>query len=75
MPLGSAKGELIGWSNAHERIGVVMASRVVLQVGLKSNGTMDLISIGEAAHKLGLNASALRYYEERGLVRPAARSG
>lgn len=36
---------------------------------------MDLIPIGEAARKLGINASALRYYEERGLVRPAARHG
>jgi DNA-binding transcriptional MerR regulator len=36
---------------------------------------MDLIPIGEAARKLGLNTSALRYYEERGLVRPAARRG
>ncbi|QFY13366.1 MerR family transcriptional regulator [Nonomuraea phyllanthi] len=34
---------------------------------------MELISIGEAARRLDLNASALRYYEERGLVRPAAR--
>ncbi|MFI6737561.1 MerR family transcriptional regulator [Nonomuraea sp. NPDC050451] len=34
---------------------------------------MELISIGEAARRLGLNTSALRYYEERGLVRPAAR--
>ncbi|MQA86417.1 MAG: MerR family transcriptional regulator [Streptosporangiales bacterium] len=36
---------------------------------------MDLISIGEAARKLGVNASALRYYEERGLVRPYTRRG
>lgn len=36
---------------------------------------MDLISIGEAARKLGLAPSALRYYDERGLVRPAARHG
>ncbi|MEV4113447.1 MerR family transcriptional regulator [Nonomuraea sp. NPDC049695] len=34
---------------------------------------MELIPIGEAARRLHLNASALRYYEERGLVRPAAR--
>ncbi|MEO3806761.1 MerR family transcriptional regulator [Nonomuraea sp. B1E8] len=34
---------------------------------------MDLISIGEAARVLGMNASALRYYEERGLVVPVAR--
>ena len=36
---------------------------------------MDLIPIGEAARMLGANASALRYYEERGLVRPTARRG
>lgn len=34
---------------------------------------MDLISIGEAAARLGMNPSALRYYDERGLVRPQAR--
>lgn len=32
-----------------------------------------LITIGEAAKRLGLNASTLRYYEDRGLVRPAGR--
>jgi DNA-binding transcriptional MerR regulator len=36
---------------------------------------VDLIPIGEAARKLGVNASALRYYDERGLLRPAARRG
>jgi DNA-binding transcriptional MerR regulator len=36
---------------------------------------VELLSIGEAAGKLGLNASALRYYEERGLVRPVTRRG
>jgi DNA-binding transcriptional MerR regulator len=34
---------------------------------------MSLVSIGEAARRLGLNASALRYYEERGLVQPTSR--
>ncbi|MFJ5779084.1 MerR family transcriptional regulator [Streptomyces sp. NPDC093094] len=34
---------------------------------------MELIGIGEAARKLGVNASTLRYYEDRGLVRPAVR--
>src|ERR1700759_3905262 len=33
----------------------------------------DPIPIEEAARRLGLRASAIRYYEERGLVRPAAR--
>jgi DNA-binding transcriptional MerR regulator len=32
-----------------------------------------LISIGQAARRLGVKPSALRYYDERGLVRPAAR--
>ncbi|MGW1680585.1 MerR family transcriptional regulator [Saccharopolyspora sp. NPDC002376] len=34
---------------------------------------MDLIPIGEAAERLGVRTSTLRYYEERGLVRPAGR--
>ncbi|KIH96596.1 MerR family transcriptional regulator [Streptomonospora alba] len=34
---------------------------------------MELIPIGEAAGRLGIRASALRYYEERGLVEPTAR--
>lgn len=34
----------------------------------------DLVPIGEAARRLGVATSALRYYDERGLVRPAARS-
>lgn len=36
---------------------------------------MDLIPIGEAAARLGLNSSALRYYDERGLVPAHARQG
>ncbi|WP_024802826.1 MerR family transcriptional regulator [Nocardia sp. BMG51109] len=36
---------------------------------------MDLIPIGRAAATLGMSASALRYYDERGLVRPSTRSG
>src|SRR5262245_28071797 len=31
---------------------------------------MDLVTIGDAAQMLGLNTSALRYYEDRGLVTP-----
>ncbi len=34
---------------------------------------MDLIPIGQAAARLGLSTSALRYYDERGLVRPPVR--
>jgi DNA-binding transcriptional MerR regulator len=49
------------------------APTLQVQVGLKSNGVMDLIPIGEAAARLGLSTSALRYYDERGLVCPPAR--
>jgi DNA-binding transcriptional MerR regulator len=43
--------------------------------GSKSNDIMDLIPIGQAADRLGLSSSALRYYDERGLVSPPARQG
>jgi DNA-binding transcriptional MerR regulator len=33
----------------------------------------DLVPIGEAARRAGLNASALRYYEQRGIIVPDAR--
>ena len=33
---------------------------------MKSNVAMDLIPIGEAAARLGMSPSALRYYDERG---------
>ena len=33
----------------------------------------ELVPIDEAARRFGLRASALRYYEERGLLSPAAR--
>src|ERR1700737_5174654 len=36
---------------------------------------MDLIPIGEAAARPGLRTEALRYYDERGLVRPQVRRG
>jgi DNA-binding transcriptional MerR regulator len=36
---------------------------------------VGLIPIGEAAARLGLSASALRYYDERGLVSPVRRRG
>jgi MerR family regulatory protein len=32
-----------------------------------------LMPIDEVARRLGLRASAIRYYEERGLVQPASR--
>jgi DNA-binding transcriptional MerR regulator len=34
---------------------------------------MDLVPIGEAADRLGLSPSALRYYDDRGLVSPSHR--
>jgi DNA-binding transcriptional MerR regulator len=36
---------------------------------------MELVTIGQAAEMLALNTSALRYYEDRGLVRPERRAG
>lgn len=50
-----------------------MATSLQVQAHLKSNGGMDLIPIGQAAARLGLSASALRYYDERGLVCPSVR--
>lgn len=34
-----------------------------------------LLDIGEVSEKAGLPASALRFYEEKGLIRPVARRG
>jgi DNA-binding transcriptional MerR regulator len=50
-----------------------MSPTLPVQVGLKSNDGMELISIGEAAARLRMSPSALRYYDERGLVRPRSR--
>jgi DNA-binding transcriptional MerR regulator len=36
---------------------------------------MELVTIGQAAEMLALNTSALRYYEDRGLVTPERRGG
>ena len=49
------------------------ASMLQVQARLKSNCAMTLIPIGQAAARLGLSASALRYYDERGLVCPSGR--
>jgi DNA-binding transcriptional MerR regulator len=46
-----------------------------VQVGLKSNDDMALIPIGQAAAQLGLSTSALRYYDDRGLVSPVRQRG
>ncbi len=35
---------------------------------------MDLLPIGQAAARLQMTTSALRYYDDRGLVRPRART-
>ena len=51
------------------------ATTLALQAGLKSNKDMELVTIGDAAQMLALNTSALRYYEERGLVTPERRGG
>lgn len=37
------------------------------------DGPTGLVPIDEVARRLGLRASAIRYYEERGLVEPASR--
>ncbi len=51
-----------------------MPKSLPLQVDLKSNDIVEkLLSIGEAAAKMGVRTSALRYYDERGLVAPATR--
>jgi DNA-binding transcriptional MerR regulator len=44
------------------------------QEGPKVSGTPRLLSIGELAERSGVATTALRYYDERGLVRPATRS-
>ena len=40
----------------------------------KLSGTPRLLSIGELAERSGVATTALRYYDELGLVRPATRS-
>jgi MerR family transcriptional regulator, copper efflux regulator len=47
-----------------------MLTSVPVQPGLKAS---ELVPIGEAAVRFGLRASALRYYEDRGLVTASAR--
>jgi MerR family transcriptional regulator, redox-sensitive transcriptional activator SoxR len=49
-----------------------------LQAGFKSSGTAlpeAEMKIGELARRTGLNASAIRYYEARGLLAPPYRTG
>jgi DNA-binding transcriptional MerR regulator len=40
----------------------------------RSTATPGLLSIGELSERTGVPTSALRYYDELGLVRPAARA-
>jgi DNA-binding transcriptional MerR regulator len=44
-----------------------------LLIDTQSTATPMLLSIGELAQRTGVSTSALRYYDELGLVRPAAR--
>lgn len=44
------------------------------QSALDSSGSPDLLSIGQLAERTGVATTALRYYDEIGLVRPAARA-
>ena len=44
------------------------------QDGPELSGTPRLLSIGELAERSGVATTALRYYDELGLVRPATRS-
>ena len=46
-----------------------MPSTLQVQVNLKSSD--NLLSIGEVARRSGVRASALRFYEERGLIASA----
>ena len=57
------------------RVMVVIDPRLQVQVSLKSSpepavvaGMSELLTIGEVARRSGVAASALRYYEERGLI-------
>lgn len=40
----------------------------------RKDGHWTMLTIGELAKRAGLRASALRYYEEQGLLKPAART-
>jgi len=44
-----------------------------LRIDTRSNATPRLLSIGELAQRTGVPTTALRYYDELGLVRPTAR--
>jgi DNA-binding transcriptional MerR regulator len=44
-----------------------------LPIDSESEATLSLLSIGELAERTGVPTTALRYYDELGLVEPAAR--
>src|SRR5690606_38948443 len=51
------------------------ARKVQLQVNLKSMALPSLITIGELASRTGVATSALRFYEQRGLIRSERTQG
>src|SRR5829696_5200612 len=69
--------KLLSWMVLHVRSDtakeIISRASLRVQVSLKSNQIVDLMPIGEAAQRLGLRPSALRYYDERGLVSPSQR--
>jgi DNA-binding transcriptional MerR regulator len=44
-----------------------------LGIDAQSDATPQLLSVGELSQRTGVSATALRYYDELGLVRPTAR--
>src|SRR5918995_160509 len=61
------------WSSVPLRLMSGLRASLRVQASLKSNQIVDLMVIGAAAQRLGLRPSALRYYDERGLVSPSQR--
>ncbi|OXS57361.1 hypothetical protein B1A99_17905 [Cohnella sp. CIP 111063] len=51
----------------------MLGKSISLQVNLKSRGRISVLSIGEVAEKSGTTTSALRYYEQIGLLEPPQR--
>ena len=56
---------------------MVMLCSMRVQADLKSSPSLvdATLSIGEVAEQAGMSTSAIRYYEERGLIAPVARDG
>src|SRR4030095_11138609 len=54
---------------------VRLKSLPAIERTLASPVTPMLLSIGELSERTGVPTSALRYYDDLGLVRPAARAG